>query len=140
MTDDVVVFVCEHGAKKSRLAAALFNSVAPAGWRATSVGLQPQAALSVHAERMIAGTGAEAWLDREPPRAMTAVENPAKVITIDCAAAGAVRWDLVGQQNDSAMLDELREHVLRLAAELDHRTRAGREPRSFRQPRPGGRS
>jgi arsenate reductase (thioredoxin) len=126
--DEVVVFVCEHGAKKSRLAAALFDDVAPVGWRATSVGLRPQAALSVHAERLVAGTGAEAWLDRDPPRGMSAVEDPARVIAIDCDAAGATRWDLVCQQDDPAMLDELREHVRRLAADLHRRSRGGGEP------------
>jgi hypothetical protein len=45
----MVVFVCPHGALKSRLAAALFNAGPPAGWQAASAGVVPQAAMSVHA-------------------------------------------------------------------------------------------
>ena len=31
-----ILFVCPHGAGKSRMAAAIFNRLAPAGWQATS--------------------------------------------------------------------------------------------------------
>ena len=37
----VVLFVCAHGAGKSRMAAALFNAAAPRGWWATSAGQEP---------------------------------------------------------------------------------------------------
>jgi protein-tyrosine-phosphatase len=52
----VVVFVCPHGALKSRLAAAFFNAAARPGWRAVSAGLEPQADPSVHAAALVAGT------------------------------------------------------------------------------------
>lgn len=120
---DLVLFVCEHGANKSRLAAALFNRVAPAGWRAVSAGLQPQPAVSVHAVRLIAGTGAESLLDLEPPRGLDTVPNPARAVSIDCAAPGGSRWDLGCQEVGPAMVAELRDRTERLAAQLadEHR-------------------
>jgi protein-tyrosine-phosphatase len=32
-----LLFVCPHGAAKSRLAAAYFNAAAPSGWHATTL-------------------------------------------------------------------------------------------------------
>ena len=61
-----VLFVCPHGAAKSRVAAAYFNSIAPAGWVATSAGLDPGPELSQTAARMLAGTAAAAYLDGVP--------------------------------------------------------------------------
>src|SRR5204863_5333951 len=63
-----VLFVCPHGAAKSRLAAAVFNQVAPDGWHATSAGLQPQEEMSVRTVDLVAGTDLDALLDRQPPR------------------------------------------------------------------------
>lgn len=59
MTRDIL-FVCPHGAGKSRLAAAFFNQVAPTGWWATSAGQEPQATLGTNASRLLAGTAAPA--------------------------------------------------------------------------------
>jgi hypothetical protein len=113
-----VAFVCLHGANKSRLAAALFNRVAPPGWHAVSAGLEPQAAVSVHALRLIAGTGAELLLDRDPPRELNTGTAWTQVVAIDCTVPGAARWDLACQDVDAAMVDELRERAEHLAAEL----------------------
>jgi hypothetical protein len=62
-----VLFVCQHGAGKSRMAAAWFNTDPPPGWRATSAGVEPQTSVSLHAPRLLAGTVAEATLDRTRP-------------------------------------------------------------------------
>lgn len=113
-----MLFVCEHGANKSRLAAALFNRVAPAGWRAASAGLRPQPAVSVHAVRLIAGTGAESLLDLEPPRGLDAVPDPTRIVSIDCDAPGGSRWDLADREVGPAMVAELRERAERLAAQV----------------------
>ena len=37
-----ILFVCEHGAFRSRIAAAYFNATGPAGWHAVSAGRDPQ--------------------------------------------------------------------------------------------------
>ncbi len=114
----MVAFVCTHGANKSRLAAALFTGAAPPGWRAASAGLQPQPAVSVHAARLIAGTGAESLLDHDPPRSLDQVPDPARVIAIDCRVPGAEQWDLTCQEVGAAMVAEIRDRVERLAARL----------------------
>lgn len=46
-----LLFVCAHGAGKSRMAAAYFNLMSPAGWTATSAGQEPQAAVGANAVR-----------------------------------------------------------------------------------------
>jgi protein-tyrosine-phosphatase len=116
--DQVVLFVCAHGAGKSRMAAAFFNTWAPTGWRATTAGIEPQTQVSVHAPRLLAGMDAEARLDHERPRPISAVPAPARVVAIDCALAGADRWDLAHDEFDEVMRDEIRARVEVLAREL----------------------
>ncbi|MGH2535285.1 MAG: hypothetical protein ACRDJW_23740 [Thermomicrobiales bacterium] len=114
-----VLFVCLHGAAKSRLAAAFFNAAAPAGWRATSAGLEPQAAVSANAVRLLAGSHAEALLDRDPPRSMAAVQAPDRVVAIDCDAPGADRWDLRPQELSEVMRDDIRARAEALAQSIN---------------------
>jgi hypothetical protein len=109
--DRIVLFVCAHGAGKSRMAAAFFNSAAPAGWSATTAGLEPQTEVSVHAPKLLAGMAAEAQLDHAAPRGIDAVSGPAVVVAIDCDVAGAQRWDLGHAVFDDAMRDEIRVRV-----------------------------
>jgi hypothetical protein len=120
-----VVFVCPHGAGKSRIAAAWFNSLAPPGWWATSAGITPQPSVSVHAPRLLAGTPAEALLDRDLPRPLTAVGNPTLVVAIDCQPGevpGALAWTLTAQAFDAELGAELRRRVLGLAGSLAARS------------------
>lgn len=116
-----VVFVCPHGAGKSRIAAAWFNLVAPPGWRATSAGITPQATVSAHAPRLLAGTPAEGLLDHSLPRPLAAIVDPDVVVTIDCppgAVPGAIGWTLATQQFDAALAGELHQRAETLASSL----------------------
>jgi hypothetical protein len=113
-----VLFVCEHGAGKSRMAAAWFNQAPPAGWRASTAGIEPQAHVSVHAPRLLAGTPAEASLDRAMPRPVSAVPDPSVVIAIDCTLPGAVPWRLDACEFDEAMSGEIRQRVAGLVASI----------------------
>jgi protein-tyrosine-phosphatase len=108
-----VLFVCPHGAGKSRIAAAWFCGLGVAGWTATSAGVQPQARVSVHAARLLAGTPVSALLDEALPRPMSAVSQPDLVVAIDCPPEvdADVRWDLAHQEFDEGMCAELRDRV-----------------------------
>src|SRR5215217_6585601 len=117
MTRDML-FVCPHGAGKSRIAAAFFNQLAPAGWQATSAGREPQGSLGTNAIRLLAGTAAAPFLDRELPRPIAAVAAPARVVAIDCDVPGAERWALGSQRFDEAMREEIRGRVDDLARSL----------------------
>jgi hypothetical protein len=115
----LVLFVCPHGAAKSRMAAAFFTRVAPAGWQATSAGLDPGAELSPTAARLLAGTDAESLLDLEPPRTIESVPSAIRLVGIDCAPDGATdHWELGVRDFDAAMRDEIRARAETLAAEL----------------------
>ena len=117
----VVLFVCPHGAAKSRVAAAFFARSAPPGWTATSAGLDPSPELSPTASRLLAGTEAEALLDRALPRAVADVVAPDRIVGIDCAPEGVTdRWDLRHREFDTGMRDELCTRAEALAAELAH--------------------
>lgn len=123
-----VVFVCLHGAGKSRIAAAWFNGAAPPGWRATSAGVAPQATVSANAARLLAGTPVEGLLDRGLPRPLAAVADPDLVVAIDCLpgeVAGALVWALASQQFDAALGEELRRRAEALARTLASATRSG---------------
>ena len=111
------MFVCPHGAGMSRIAAGWFNLVAPANWRATSAGVDPQAELGSNAPRLLAGTPAEPLLDREPPRPIRAVPAPDRIIALCCDVEGAERWDLVHREFTDAMRDEIRARTQALAME-----------------------
>jgi hypothetical protein len=120
-----VLFVCPHGAGKSRIAAAWFDALAPEGWTATTAGMQPQASVSVHALRLLADTPALAFLDRELPRPLAAVADPTMVVAIDCPRgelAGAAAWRLMHGEFDPAMAAEIRLRVQELVALLDSAT------------------
>ncbi len=116
-----VVFVCPHGAGKSRIAAAWFNGAAPPGWRATSAGVVPQAAVSAHAARLLADTPVEGLLDRGLRRPLAAVADPDVVVAIDCRPGevpGALAWALASEQFDAALGAELRQRAEALARTL----------------------
>jgi hypothetical protein len=121
-----VLFVCPHGAGKSRLAAAFFNRVAPTGWRATSAGQEPDPVLSPLAANLLGGDPAAAWLDREPPRPIAAVGAADRMIAIDTEVPGAERWSLVQPELDAAARDDLRDRAEALAQEITRHDLDGR--------------
>jgi protein-tyrosine-phosphatase len=134
MSDErLVMFVCPHGAGKSRIAAAWFTGLGVPGWVATSAGLAPQAEPSAHAPRLLAGTPVEALLDRERPRPVSAVSDPDLTVLIDCDESGrdgwgsvphggrVMRWQLAERRFDDAMCREIRTRVEQLAASLPAR-------------------
>ncbi len=112
-----VVFVCPHGAGKSRVAAALFNAAAPPGWHATSAGTTPQEAPSPHPASLLAGTDAAKWLDTSVPRAVP--DTPADLtVAIDCDIPADHRWDLTHEWPDARVVDELRTRTTELTRSL----------------------
>ena len=111
-----VVFVCEHGAFRSRIAAAYFNAEAPAGWRALSAGRDPQAEASARLGPLLAGTAAAEHLESGPPRGLIGVESD-YVIAIDCTVDGAERW-VITAQSDQPLRDEIAGRIERLKREL----------------------
>lgn len=113
-----VLFVCAHGAARSRMAAAFFNRSAPTGWVATSAGVEPQAAISKHAIRLLRGSEFEKTLDLTAPRSVGAVHASARTISIDCEAASDEQWVLRSQEFTEAMRDEIHLHVATLIAQL----------------------
>ena len=113
-----VLFVCEHGALRSRIAAAFFNAAAPKGWRAASAGRAPQSDLSRELVPLLAGTAAAAHLEADPPRPLAAFIAPDRVIAIDCAVAGAERWDLEARSG-SEIRDEIRARVENLVRHIE---------------------
>jgi protein-tyrosine-phosphatase len=120
--EQIVLFVCPHGAGKSRLAAAWFQASAPPGWRGTSAGTTPQEAVSEHAPRLLAGTGVAHLLDNAPPRHVSAVPQPDLVVAIDCppddVKSATLHWRLHNTGFDEAMRDELRTRAESLAEHL----------------------
>jgi hypothetical protein len=116
-----VLFVCAHGAYRSRLAAAFFNAAAPPGWSAASAGLEPQDTVSDAAIRFAAGTAAEAHLEQDAPHALGQHPSPDRLVAIDCEVPGAERWTLAVTQIGRAQRDELQARAERLASELQPR-------------------
>jgi hypothetical protein len=119
-TDEVrtVLFVCQHGASRSRIAAAWFTMATPPGWRAASAGLDPAGTVSPNAVRLLRGTAAEGLLDHDPPTPIAAVPEAALMVAIDCDVAGAARWDLAVAEPCQAMHDELAMRATALARAL----------------------
>lgn len=111
------MFVCLHGAGKSRVAAALFNAIAPPGWIATSAGVEPQAQASEHAAWLLDGEPAAKLLDRTTPRAACDIDAQL-VVAIDCETPTGRRWDLAHEWPEPQVRDQLRTLTADLVAEL----------------------
>jgi hypothetical protein len=136
----LVLFVCPHGAGKSRIAQAYFDAVTTDGWHSVSAGTQPQATVSAHAGRLLADTPA-ATLDTAIPRPVHAVPDPDVVVAIDCTdppLPGAVAWSLQHQEFDTAMRDELRGLVAGLVRELGAAAPHTDTPEDDRNDHPAG--
>jgi len=108
--DPTVVFVCEHGAAKSVIAAAYFNKMAAERGlraRATYRGVNPQAELSADALNGLRDKATVIFAIgcTLPPRAV--------------ASGKADSWhDVPGDQGYAAMRDAVKKHVERLIADL----------------------
>ena len=119
-TDQQVVFVCQHGAFRSRIAAAYFNAAATAGWSAISAGVTPQTEVSPRLGPLMAGTGVEEHIDASPPRSL-GDRAAARVIAIDVNVAGAETWRIGNAATDEELREEIRKRVERLVAEVEER-------------------
>jgi hypothetical protein len=107
--DRQIVFVCQHGAFRSRLAAAYFNEVAPKGWHAISAGVTPQSQVSERVAPMLHGTDASGFVDVDPPRSLDAVSG-SLTIAIDVELPGAETW--ITTTDDAGLSDpELRDVI-----------------------------
>lgn len=117
--DNIVVFVCQHGAFRSRIAAAYFNQVAPPGWRATSAGVTAQAEVSERLRPLLAGTVAAKFVDDQPPRPLDEAAG-SRIIAIDTEVAGADIWRTGGGAPllDEELRDEIGDRVRELARDL----------------------
>ena len=110
------MFVCQHGALRSRLAAAFFNAVAPAGWHAISAGFTPQSEVSARLMPLLKGTGVEEFADLEPPRLFDPGAAD-RAISIDEPIGGVERWRTSG--SDEQVRDQIRNAVALLVQDLD---------------------
>ena len=115
-----VVFVCEHGAFRSRIAAAYFNSAAPLGWSALSAGVTPQTGVSPRLVPLMTGTGVEEHVDEGPPCSLIGLPA-ARVIAIDVVVPGVETWRTTNATTDVELRDEINERVARLVAEVEGR-------------------
>jgi arsenate reductase (thioredoxin) len=118
-----LLFVCAHGAARSRIAAAWFNADPPPGWWAATAAAEEAArTLNPRVGSLLAGLPAHGALDTGPPRALAVVDPADLVIAVDCTVPGAQRWTLTAGEVDEALRDELRDRVAALVRAL----RAGR--------------
>jgi hypothetical protein len=107
--DRQIVFVCQHGAFRSRLAAAYFNQAAPRGWHAISAGVTPQSQVSERVAPLLQGTDASRFVDADPPRGLDAVSGSV-TIAIDVELPGAESWVTTADDADLSDL-ELRDVI-----------------------------
>lgn len=112
-----LLFICEHGVFRSRVAAALFNSAAPAGWRAVSAGRAPEGELSDNARRVIADSPAATHLEEGAARSVGSFPSPGRIIAIDCDVPGAEHWSL-DREDPDGVAEDLRRRVADLIALL----------------------
>ena len=127
-----VVFVCEHGAAKSVIAAAYFNKIAAERGlpdRAIYRGASPQAELSVSALKGLKEDGLTLPSDKPSPVTAADVTAATHVFAIGCtlpahaASSGkADSWDDVPEnQGYAAQRDAIKKHVERLIDQLQKR-------------------
>ena len=126
--EEKIVFVCEHGAAKSVIAAAYFNKLAAERGlpdRATYRGANPQAELSVSALKGLREDGLAVPGGKPSPITPGDVTRATHIFAIGCslpahasASGKADSWDDVPEDRGyAAQRDAIRKHVEQL---LDH--------------------
>jgi protein-tyrosine-phosphatase len=125
-----VLFVCEHGAGRSPIAAAWFDRLAREKGlphRAVARGTSPDAALSPAAREGLARDGFEASSDRPLPVTTDDLVKAQRIVVMGCplpareaVAAKVVDWDGVPGPGDGydAARDDIRARVQKLVDEL----------------------
>ena len=128
-----IVFVCEHGAAKSVIAAAYFNKIAmERGLRDRAVyrGASPQAELSVATLKGLSEDGLTVPTSKPGPITADDVTSATHIFAIGCrlpthaASSGkADSWDDVPEVSDgyAASRDAIKRHVERLIDQLQRR-------------------
>jgi arsenate reductase len=127
-----IVFVCEHGAAKSVIAAAYFNKMAAERGlpdRAIYRGASPQAELSVSALKGLEEDGLTLPSARPSPITTADVAAATHIFAIGCtlpshaASSGkADNWnDVPDDQGYAAQRDAIKKHVERLIDQLQKR-------------------
>ncbi len=83
-TTYTVLFVCVENTFRSILSEELFNSRAPAGWRAESAGVKPANAVNPDLERLLMEVGIQ--MAERTPRLVTGqmVARASRVVTFGC--------------------------------------------------------
>lgn len=127
--DSTVVFVCEHGAAKSVIAAAYFNKIAaerglPA--RAIYRGVNPQADLSISTMKGLKEDGISVDANKPSRIGQSDVEAATVIFAIGCtlpatasASGKAGSWDDVpDDQGYAATRDAIKRHVEELVDSL----------------------
>ena len=127
-----VVFVCEHGAAKSVVAAAYFNKIAAERGlpdRAIYRGASPQADLSVSALKGLREDGMTLPADKPSALSAADVTRATHIFAIGCslpahakASGKAEDWsDVPDDQGYGPMRDAIKKHVERLIDQLQKR-------------------
>ncbi len=125
-----VLFVCVENTFRSVLSEAMFNQVAPRGWRAESAGVQAALAINPVAVDLLREIGIP--LGPKTPRLVTPdlIRRAARVVTFGCldrcpigAKEKAEDWPVPGATGKSmeelrALRDNLRDRVEDLAKRL----------------------
>jgi len=125
-----VLFVCVENTFRSVLSEALFNSIAPSGWRAESAGVQPAAEINPGVPRLLREIGIE--LGPKKPRTVTPqmIAGATRVVTFGCldrcpigAREKSEDWPIPGATDKTmdelrAIRDELRRRVAELSMRL----------------------
>lgn len=138
----VVLFVCVENTFRSVMAEALFNAVAPPGWRAESAGVQAAEGINPLAVDLLREIGLD--VRRKVPRTVTPelIGRAQRVVTFGCldrcpigAADKGEDWPLPGAtgktwEQQREIRDELRRRVAQLVDDIRRKQSAGPETRA----------
>ena len=125
-----VLFVCVENTFRSVLSEALFNAIAPSGWRAESAGVQAATEINPVVPPLLREIGIE--LGPKKPRTVTPqmIAGATRVVTFGCldrcplgAREKAEDWSLPGATGKTmeelrSIRDELRRRVAELSMRL----------------------
>jgi len=113
-----ILFVCEHGALRCRIAAAYFNEAAPAGWTADTAGVSPQAEVSPRLQPLMANTSAAGFVDLSAPKELGTRAD--RTVSIDVDLPGSEDWETGDPEliSDDVLRQRIREKVADLVRDL----------------------